>query len=311
MSARVPSTGVRSVAALALGGVLLTVPDTAAAAPDRAGAVSAGAPVFAWEGPQAHGRHVYWTEPVAFDPSKCSKQPETYCDVTHVRLEAQTDTTATLKVKLTDYSSPSADFDVYVYESDAAGGVGKQARTTGCCQPAGVDENVTVSDAAPGYYLVFVPYWMVPNDSYKGSVEGVDIVAPPTAPPSPSAPSSSAPSSSSPKGGGSPGSTRAARALPFRAAAALGSARTLRRRRAVSLQVTAGEPITNLRVELRPLRGRGRVLGRADRRFLARGRARLRLTVPRGLRRGSYALVASGVVAARSLTLRQTVRVRP
>lgn len=275
-----------TAAAIGLGAVAPTA--HAAIPPDRAATLTAATPSYTWDGPQASGYHVYWTAPLAFDPQKCSKEPETYCDATLVKLDAAPDSTATLTVTLSDYSSPAADFDVYIYTSDAAGNPKEAAPQTGCCEPAGTDENVSLANAEPGHYLVYVPYWLVNDASFKGTIKGADIVAPAPAPgpaPPPTAPQQ--PAGSAPQ------------TLPLSM-----PGRATSRKRALPLKLTAKAEITNLQMRL--TKG-PRVFATRSIRRVAAGPVRTSLRVSRTLRAGRYRLAATGTVDGRRLTVRKSI----
>lgn len=272
-------------------GALATPVAHAALPPDRTATVSASAPTFAWEGARATGYHVYWTAPVAFDPSRCSKNADTYCDITHVRLEAAPDSTATLTVTLTEFSSPAADFDVYIYTSTPDGQPIEVTPQTGCCQPAGTDENVSLANAAPGHYLVYVPYWLVNDASFKGKVTGADIVALPAPPPqAQSAPPPQEAQTSRP-------------ALPLRL-----PSKAKQRGRTLPIRITATQTIHSLRVQLRPTTGGGVVLGEATRERLQPGKTGLTLKLKRNVKPGRYYLRAWGLIDGYRQQTKQLVR---
>ena len=262
----------------------------AAIPPDRATTLTAATPTYTWDGPQASGHHVYWTAPLAFDPQKCTKEPATYCDATLVKLDAAPETTANLLVTLSDYSSPAADFDVYIYTSDAAGNPKEAAPQTGCCEPAGTDENVSLDNAEPGYYVVYVPYWLVNDASFKGKITGADIVGPATPPdttPPPAAPPQQ-PAAAAP------------RTLPL----SLPGRATLRDRK-LTLKVTAKAEITNLQIRLSKA---GKVFGRLLKGKVSKGALTTSMRLRAGAKPGRYTVRAAGTVDGRRLTVKRSIR---
>ncbi|HEY2983151.1 MAG TPA: hypothetical protein VGJ38_03285, partial [Jatrophihabitantaceae bacterium] len=106
----------------------------------------------------------------------------------------------------------------------------------------------------------------------------------------------------------SPSSTPRPTALPFRASPTIGSARTARKGRTLRVRVQATRAITDLRVQLRAASGRGAVLASGAARSLS-GAGTLRLKLARTLKKGRYALVATGTVDGRRLRAVQRVRV--
>lgn len=274
-------------ATVAVGALVPTA--QAAIPPDRATTLTAATPRYSWDGPQASGYHVYWTAPLAFDPQKCTKDPATYCDATLVKLDADPGTTASLLVTLSDYSSSAADFDVYIYTSDAAGNPKEAAPQTGCCEPAGTDENVSLANAEPGYYLVYVPYWLVNDASFKGTITGADIVAPPTPPsaPPPAAPQQQ-PAAAAPK------------SLPL----SLPSRGTFRDR-TLTLKATAKAEITNLLLRVSK---RGKVFGLRRKGKVSKGVLRTSMRLRSAAKRGRYTLTATGTVDGRRLRARKSIR---
>jgi hypothetical protein len=158
-------------AAVMLATAALTLPALSAAAPDRSGTVDTGAgKVYSWDGAMATGSNQNY---VAASGAPCGKDPDTYCDTTLVNVDIPKSYWDThgggVEFTTSGYSpSPASDFDLYVYESNAAGKRGKLVGTSGGVP--GQDEATTVVNAS-GYYLVQVVYFAVVQSSYKGKAE--------------------------------------------------------------------------------------------------------------------------------------------
>ena len=169
--------------------LLPAAPAAAAPTPDRVAVLSATSANFAWDGQQATAAAPQQSAN-GFDPNLCTKEPDYYCDVTHVKLDAAPDTTAELQFDIFDFSVPFADFDISIFHSDAAATPGEFIANGGNLSAAGLEETVVVPEAAPGYYLVTVSYYFSPDASYKGTIAAKGIVPPPA----PAAPATSPPS---------------------------------------------------------------------------------------------------------------------
>ena len=163
-------------------------PAGAAPTPDRAATMSATSLNFAWDGQQATAAAPQQSAN-GFDPNLCTKEPDYYCDVTHVRLDAAPDTTAELQFDIFDFSVPFADFDISIFHSDAAATPGEFIANGGNLSAAGLEETVVIPEATPGYYLVTVSYYFSPDAYYKGTIAAKGVTpAPASAPPAPPAP---------------------------------------------------------------------------------------------------------------------------
>jgi hypothetical protein len=297
----------RRLALLPLLVAALVAPAAATAAPkiDHAVILSAVSPTFAWDGEQATAAAPQQSSD-GFDPNKCTKESDYYCEVSLVRLEAREGTTATVEFAINQFSPAFADFDISIFKSDAAGEPGDQIANGGNLSAAGMEETVPIPDMEPGYYLVTVSYYFSPDATYKGTMKATGITPPPAAagPPTP------APASPPPSGqGASPQPAGAGRQpLPFTVAASGGSAKAVNRRRALTLKATARTAITNLSLVLRDRAGRVVATGRAAR--FAAGTRPLRLKATRKLRRGTYSLTAIGIAEGAKRTVVKRVVLR-
>jgi len=272
--------------------LLLPAAAQAGPKPDRAALISAASPSFAWDGEQATAAAPQQSAQ-GFDPELCSKEPGYYCDVTLVRLEAAADTTASLEFAIFDFSVPVADFDISIFKSDEAATPGEFIANGGNLSAAGLEETVTLDEAEPGYYLVTVSYYFSPDASYKGTIKGTGITAPPAAAPVPAPSGSGTGSAPGPGGDTSP--------LPLTVVRSrLGSARTATRRRFLPLRLKAGAAIESLTLALRD--GRGRIVASARLKRLPAGSRTVRLRVARRLRKGRHSLVAIGVSGGQKRT---------
>ncbi|MCA1707507.1 MAG: glycoside hydrolase, partial [Actinobacteria bacterium] len=177
MTRTVLGVAMAAVAVLALAG-------PAIAAPDRMGTVNATTP-YAWEGAQASGANVDYDSASGVP---CDKTPVGYCDVTLVNVDVPADfydiRGGGLQVSLDNYTpNPGSDFDLYIYESNAAGDRGQLVGSSAGLP--GEDETTTIANAR-GYYLVQVVYFAVTQSGYSGEAKLVtraksppDIDAPP------------------------------------------------------------------------------------------------------------------------------------
>ena len=169
--------------------LLLLVPAAPAAAEragpniDRVAVMSATSLSYAWDGQQATAAAPQQSVN-GFDPNLCTKEPDYYCDVTHVKLEAAADTTAELVFDIFDFSFAAADFDISIFRSDEAATPGDFIANGGNLSAAGLEETVKI-DAEPGYYLVTVSYYFSPDAWYKGTIKAAGITPPPPAAPAP------------------------------------------------------------------------------------------------------------------------------
>ena len=177
--------------------VLALAPAAAHAAdPDRTGTVSSATPTFTWDSEVGAGYNT------ARDPKACSKDVETYCDVTLLKVDAPAGAVGELKVDIGNYFGPQCtpldgqnapcDFSLWVYQSDEKGTPGKNVGSS--INDSGEPEDVTVKTARAGYYLVIVYYYTVAASSFTGTAtlgaltqEAVEL-PPVEGPPAPAAP---------------------------------------------------------------------------------------------------------------------------
>src|SRR4051812_39150875 len=139
----------------------------AQAAPDRTFSLSPNAP-SEWDGPSQTALNQGYDQD---DGGPCGKDPDNYCDITLVNTGIPDDPTtyyethqASLTLDVGGFDPPTQDFDLYVYESNAAGDRGAFVDSSG--NPAALDEQVTI-DKPKGYYLIIVPYFAT-NGTYHG-----------------------------------------------------------------------------------------------------------------------------------------------
>jgi hypothetical protein len=183
----------RALASLgALAAVALAAP-AAQAAPDRTVEVSPTTNVLKWTGASAVGLNLSWFVNRSQYPGTCSKDPQTYCETTLVHVTAQDVAPSGRLIFRIENFKPVSDFDIRVYESDAAGGadnkIGSPVGDVAATSPAGSDDprftgpgdfETTAIDLSPyvseetadvdAYFLVMVPYFTVINDTYDGKV---------------------------------------------------------------------------------------------------------------------------------------------
>jgi hypothetical protein len=276
---------------LALLVAALAVPAAASAAPspDRAALLSAASPAFAWEGDRAQAAAPQQSAE-GYDPNRCTKNSDYYCDITLVRLDAAGGTTADLEFAISDFSVSFADFDLSIFTSDASGAPGELIANGGNLSAAGMEETVTVPAAEPGYYLVTVSYYFSPDATFKGSMKATGIVAPPV----PAAPAA-APQTAGPAAG---------RPAPLPVAVA-----SVRRAgRVVVVRLRAGAALSNVTLALRDRRGR--IVAGARVASLRAGTRAVRLRGRRPVRPGRFELVVIGVASGDKRTASFSVRVR-
>ena len=148
--------------AAALVGLLATGSVASAQVPDRSGEVTPETP-FEWDGAVASGTNE------TFDPTACSKEPPTYCDITLVNVvPGDFYETAAGGVEFSSSGAvPGSDIDLMVFESDASGTLGD---FVGASAGFTADERVAIGNAE-GYYLVVAFYFAVTNSGYDGRAE--------------------------------------------------------------------------------------------------------------------------------------------
>jgi hypothetical protein len=141
--------------------LLTTVSSASAQVPDRSGEATPDAP-FLWQGAVASGTNN------TFDPTACSKEPATYCDITLVNVvPGDFYQTSGGGVEFSTDGPPGQDLDLFVYESDASGTLGD---FVGASAGFSADERVSVV-GGQGYYLVVAFYFAVNNAGYNGKAE--------------------------------------------------------------------------------------------------------------------------------------------
>lgn len=97
--------------------------------------------------------------------------------------------------------------------------------------------------------------------------------------------------------------------LPFRGPAVIGRAAKAKKGKTLTLSVEALSPITNLSVTVKASSGKGATLASGKLSSL-KGKGKLKLKLKRALKKGRYALLASGVVDGKKLRSAQQVGVR-
>lgn len=95
--------------------------------------------------------------------------------------------------------------------------------------------------------------------------------------------------------------------LPVKAASSLGSAKKAAKKRAVSVRLTASQPVQSLSAQLRDRKGK--VVGRGKLAKLS-GTATMKLKVGRRIKAGRYTLALTGKLDGRSLTATQAVSLK-
>ena len=118
-----------------------------------------------WEGAVATGLNQRFDPD---DPTTCSKDTKTYCDITLVNVVPGDfyDTAADGGVEFaTGGAKPGTDLDLFVYSSDAAGNVVDFVEASG----GATDVERVFVPGATGYYLVVVVYFDATDTGYDGS----------------------------------------------------------------------------------------------------------------------------------------------
>src|SRR4051812_11343127 len=166
MTSRVGAFRINGVLLLVLVALLVAVAP-ASAAQDRTFNLSANAP-SEWDGPSQTALNQGYDQDTG---GPCGKDSDNYCDITLVNTGIPDPSDAyyqehqaSLTIDVGGFNPPPQDFDLYVYESNAAGDRGAFVDSSG--NPAGLDESVTIPKPN-GYYLVIVPYFAT-NGSYHG-----------------------------------------------------------------------------------------------------------------------------------------------
>lgn len=145
--------------------LLLAAAAPAQGAPDRTFTVNPNA-AAQWDGPSKQALNRTFDQDAG---GPCGKAPSNYCDNTLINVGNRDDAfyrehQASLKIDVGGFAPPTQDFDLYVYESDAAGNRGAFVDSSG--NEPGLEESVTVNKPS-GYYLIIVVYFLT-NGSYHG-----------------------------------------------------------------------------------------------------------------------------------------------
>ncbi|HEX2412790.1 MAG TPA: hypothetical protein VHJ39_16605 [Solirubrobacteraceae bacterium] len=136
-------------------------PAASAQTPDRTVVATPAVPAT-WAGDVASGTNT------TFDPTQCSKNPPTYCDITLVNVvPGDFYATSGGGVEFSTIGTPGNDLDLFVFESDASGTLGD---FVGASAGFTADERVSVVNAQ-GYYLVVAFYFAMTNSGYDGRAE--------------------------------------------------------------------------------------------------------------------------------------------
>ncbi|MEA2449213.1 MAG: hypothetical protein QOG63_1145 [Thermoleophilaceae bacterium] len=158
MRARLLAALLATLVAIAL------LPTADALAADRSGTVT-DTTAFEWDGVVANGSNQ------AYDPASGEPCPATpprtapnQCDTTLLHVNSPTFGGIEVSIAENDTLPAPADFDLYVYSSDAAGTRGNLVASSAS---AGGSESAAI-DAASGYYLVQVVYFDVTGEGYHG-----------------------------------------------------------------------------------------------------------------------------------------------
>ena len=98
--------------------------------------------------------------------------------------------------------------------------------------------------------------------------------------------------------------------LPFKASSTLGKARSARKGKKLAIKVTAGKPISNLRVALKKRGGKSPAYAKATIASLKQGTSKIKIKFVKTLKKGKYTLQATGVVDGQASSTSQTVRLK-
>ena len=139
-------------------GAALAFAAPASAAPDRTATLGAATPAFSWSGATNTG---FVTTGDVGDQVPCDG-PGKPCDDTLLKIDSPG--VLTLKTE-GDGSGGDMDVDLFLYESDATGAVGKKLK-----ESAGETTAEAIAlEVSPGYYLVQVEYYLQLGAGFKGS----------------------------------------------------------------------------------------------------------------------------------------------
>jgi hypothetical protein len=142
--------------------VLLAVAGTAAGSPPQT--VTPTVPAE-WQGPVANGANINYD---ATSGEPCGETNATRCDATLVEVQAgDFYETSGGGVEFSISDTPGNDFDLYVYESTAAGTRGPLVGSS--AGPTDVESTAVIN--ADGFYLVQVVYFAVASSGYEGRAE--------------------------------------------------------------------------------------------------------------------------------------------
>lgn len=291
-----------------------------AAAPDRTVVLSAQTAKVSWEGAPGSGLYEPSGQVDGYDPTLCDKSQSHYCDIS--LLDVRSGGPVALDVLVPAVSN--ADFDVYIYKSDAQAKVGEQLEneaagtapppfgSSGTGQPTGFDEHFSKAAVEPGYYVMVVAYYQSFDAGYKADAEvkgATPVAGGGTTTPPPSGGGTTPP----PSGGGTtppPPPSSSAMTLPFKAPSTLGSAKKAKKAKSLTFKATAGEPITNLTLTLfQKVGGKNKVFGTLKVKALKKGSTKLKMKV-KGLKAGLYSLQALGTVNGQSAGAVQNVKIK-
>ncbi len=186
----------RLVVIAVLASLVMLLPGSAHAAPDKSGKLNAGT-TYTWDGTPKLGANPYYFKQHSAQPDQlgpfsvytCSAQPYQACEtvllelsnpLTQAEIDAgKTSKTRAATIRLDTFNPAQADFDFVVYASDASGTkrgffTGAQGSSTSGNNP-GVAESKsfeieTTADAPTVWMLLEVVYFAAPNATYKGKV---------------------------------------------------------------------------------------------------------------------------------------------
>ena len=182
----------KAVIRMLVAGMLVAVLPFAAAGAevDREGLVVAGTP-YEWDGAATTGTafenmigEVAVEDVVVSDGLQCSKNPDAYCETTLVGFDltltedeiaaGKTRKTVTGEIAIGTPTVPLYDYDLKIYESDAAGTKGAEVASVGDLDETPGEETATVSgirgtiEQPIKHYLVEVIYFFSVQGSYSG-----------------------------------------------------------------------------------------------------------------------------------------------
>lgn len=117
------------------------------------------------------------------------------------------------------------------------------------------------------------------------------------------------PSSSTPPAGGGGGASTPS-TLPVRFANSIGSAKKAKKKKKLKFAATADQPITNLKLTLKKLGGKGATLATGKAASLKAGTTKVSIKLKKKLKKGVYTLLATGTVNGKKLSVGQRVGVK-